>query len=46
MTIFCADTGSEQLNAPTEMGFDAATGSLSAEKTEDNLCIFLIICSA
>lgn len=46
MTIFCAVTGSEELDAPTGLCLDAATGSLPAENTEENLCAFLTICSA
>lgn len=46
MTIFCADAGSEELDAPTGLGWDAATGPLWAENTEENLCVFLVISSA
>lgn len=46
MTIFCADTGSEELDAPTGLGWDIATGPLSAENTKENLCAFFITCSA
>lgn len=45
MTIFCADTGSEELDAPTRLCWDAATGPLLAKKTEENVCTFLMICS-
>lgn len=34
MTIFCANTGAEELDAPAALGWDAATGPLSAENTE------------
>lgn len=44
ITIFCAE-GSEELDAPTGIGWDAATGPLSAENKEENLCAFLIISS-
>lgn len=46
MTIFCADTGSEELDTPTGLGWDIATGPLSAENTKDNSCAFFITCSA
>ena len=42
MTIFWADTGSEELDAPTGLGWDAATGPLPAENKEENLCAFSI----
>lgn len=41
MTIFCADTGSEELDTPTGLGWDIAIGPLSAENTKDNSCAFL-----
>lgn len=45
MTIFCANTGSEELDAPAVLGWDAATGPLSAEDTEKKMCAFLIFVS-
>lgn len=39
MTIFCADTGSEELDAPTGLDWDAATGAASAENTGENVHI-------